>query len=147
MAWFLFHGNHEFSALSGDLGRVVPFDITGRPVMQVHGFPIWIVPGVECPAVVVEFITEDDCILAAIRADPIVCIGWGRIINQLWEIGELGDLTSTIGGVEATLVRRVPPDGIDNRVCAEQGQESAAQHKESENVCPTSSGEQSDCAI
>ena len=136
-----FHGNHEFSVLGGDLARVVPFDIAGRPVMQVHGFPVRIISGVECPTFTFELITEDEVILFAIRTDAGQRIGRGIVVDQRREIGQFVDLAGTISGVEAISVWGVPAKGIDDRVGAEQGEESTCQYEESQNVCPTSGGE------
>ena len=132
------HGNHEFSVLGGDLARVIPLDIASRPVVQVHGFPVGIVSRVECPTFAFELITEDEVVLFAIRTDAGQRIGRGIVIDQRWEIGQFVDLTGTIGGVEAISVWGVPAEGIDDRVGAEQGEESACQYEESQNVCPAS---------
>jgi len=39
--------------------RVIPLEVTRLPVVQVDGFPVWIVSGVESPSVIVKFIRED----------------------------------------------------------------------------------------
>ena len=38
---------------------IVPLEVARLPVVQVDGFPVWIVPVVESPSVIVEFAGED----------------------------------------------------------------------------------------
>jgi len=38
---------------------VIPFEVTRLPVVQVDGFPVWIILGVESSSAIVEFIGED----------------------------------------------------------------------------------------
>ena len=45
--------------LGGDSRRVIPLEVADLPVVEVDGFPIWIVAEVEGSTVVVEFIRED----------------------------------------------------------------------------------------
>lgn len=124
MARFAFHGDHELSVLGGDLARVVPFNIAGRPVMQVHGFPVRIIPGIECSSLAFEFITENDVVRHTIRTNASPCVSWGSIIDQRREVGEFVDLTSAVDRAEPFFVSGVPGEGIDDRVCAEQSQHS-----------------------
>ena len=138
---FAFHGDHELSVLGGDLARVIPFDIVSWPIMQVHGFPVWIVSGVEGSSITFEFITEHDVVRHTIRPDAGLCGSWGGIIDQRWEVGEFVDLAGAVDGAESISVRGVPGNGNDDRVCAEQSQDSERQGEENQNIGPTSTRE------
>jgi len=49
----------EGPVLGGDGRGIIPLEVARLPVVEVDGFPIWIVAGVEGSAVVVEFVRED----------------------------------------------------------------------------------------
>ena len=141
MARFAFHGDHEFSVLGGDLGRVIPFDIASWPVVQVHGFPVRIISGIEGPPIAVEFVAEYDMIRHTIRTDATQCVARGIVIDQRREVGKFVDLTGTVDGVETAFVSGVPGEGIDDWICAKQSQYPEAEEEKNQNVCPTSGGE------
>ena len=98
--------------------------------MQVHRFPVWIVSGIERPSVAIEFVAEDEVILLTVRTDAGHCIGRGIIIDHRREIRQLIDLTSTVGRVEPISIPRLIGNGINDRICSEQGQDSATQGEE-----------------
>lgn len=68
---------------SRDCGGVVPFEVVGLPIVEVDGFPVRVVTGVEGPAVSVELVGPDE--LPALFSHVVlfgVCLP-GRIqVNQ-----------------------------------------------------------------
>ena len=59
MGFLLGESDPEGAVLGGDSSRVIPLEVTCLPVVEVGGFPVWIVAGVEGSTVVVEFVRED----------------------------------------------------------------------------------------
>ena len=49
----------EGPVLGGDGRGVIPLEVSRLPVVEVDGFPIWIVARVKGSTVVVEFVRED----------------------------------------------------------------------------------------
>jgi len=49
----------EGPVLGGDSRGVIPLEVARLPVVEVDGFPIWIVARVKGSTVVVEFVRED----------------------------------------------------------------------------------------
>ena len=92
-------GNDQGPASCGYLPRIVPFQIVRFPVMQIDGFPVWVVTcsvsernlirckaihtRVEGPSRPVELIREDQFpTLARLQARVCVCTLWGVLVNQ-----------------------------------------------------------------
>lgn len=49
----------ERTVFGGQRRGVIPLQIVGLPVMEVDGFPVWVVSGIKGAAVCVELVTED----------------------------------------------------------------------------------------
>ena len=59
MSFLLRQRDLQGPVLGGYSEGVIPLEVARLPVVQVDGFPVWIIPGVESPSVIVEFIGED----------------------------------------------------------------------------------------
>lgn len=61
-----------------DRGGVVPLEVVRRPVVQVDGFPVGVVPWVERPTVDVELVGEDELVDPAVKQRGFGVCGFGR---------------------------------------------------------------------
>ena len=62
---FLGERDDQITALGGDSGWIVPFEIVRFPVVQVDSFPVRVVSRVERPALDVELVGENELELFA----------------------------------------------------------------------------------
>lgn len=77
--------------------RIIPLQIIRTPVMQVYGFPVWIISGPESTTILLEFVTEDQNQLLVSRVGtPGVGILRCVLVNESKVAGEDGDLACCV---------------------------------------------------
>lgn len=65
------HLNHlqdKVSTLRGYLAGIIPFNVHCRPVVEILGFPEWVVARVERATIDVELVGEYEVIFVAVRS-------------------------------------------------------------------------------
>ena len=77
-----------------DSGGIVPFKVVGLPVVQVHGFPIRVIIGIECAPIYIELVGKDESILRLTVGERGTGIGpFRRVgVDQRREARDIGDL-------------------------------------------------------
>jgi hypothetical protein len=61
------HFDDKVSPFCGCLAGIVPLNVQGGPVVEVHGFPEWIIARVESAAIDVELVGEYEIIFVIIK--------------------------------------------------------------------------------
>jgi len=142
------HLNHledKVSTLCGCLAGVVPLNVHGGPVMEIYGFPKWIIARVESAAIDVELVGEYKVIFVAVRTGACVGSFWGIFVYSKGDI-EVGNLASKVdatdikGGALFKLDKAVV---CDYGISSEEDDETEEDCKESEVVCPAPSAPES----
>ena len=103
MGLFPRQGYLQCPAFGGESGRIIPLHVIRSPIVQVGGFPVWVVTGVECPTVGVELVRKDELHVAAVIQSFLgkgfrggVLIYQPMVSRNLWDLE--GELTTGTDG-------------------------------------------------
>ena len=83
----------EGTILRGDSCRVIPLEVTRLPIVEIGGFPVRIVAGIEGSSVVVEPVRENQLQLRpVVEGGPCQCPIWSVWVGgapTAWTFGSL----------------------------------------------------------
>ena len=129
------------SALCDRLAGVIPLNVHCRPVVEIHGFPEWIVARVESAAINVELIGEHEVIFVAIKTGTRVGVVWGIFVYSKgnFKIGNLAGKVNATDVKGGTLFKLDEAVVCDDGVASEEDDKTEENRKESEVVCPAPS--------
>jgi hypothetical protein len=129
------------STFGGCLAGIIPLNIQGRPVVEIHGFPKWIVARVESAAIDVELIGEYEVIFVAVKTGTRVG-AFGGILVYSKGYFKIGNLAGKVDAADVKGGALFKLDGAvmcDDGIASEENDEAEEDCEESDIVCPAPS--------